>query len=89
MAEVEWNLTRCASTFLREEQNPVSERCGALLADVESLKVKFQRYKDTLVTLQNKENVNFSTCINIIKENEEELISKIKERTGKIVQSSP
>ena len=59
MAEVGWDLTSCVSaetfTVLREEQNPVSERCGALLADAESLKMKFQGYKDTFWTLQNKE----------------------------------
>ena len=63
------------------------ERCEALLTDVRSLKEKLQRNKDKLITVQNKENVNLSACIDNIRKNEEELIRKIKKKTEKMVQT--
>ena len=62
------------------------KRCHSLLKEVRSLKEKFQRYKDKLVTVQNNENANFSTSIENIRRNEQELVRKIKKRTEKMVQ---
>ena len=62
----------------------VPKRCEALLRDVQSMKEKLQSNKDKLITVQNKENTNFSTCIDNIRKND---IRKIKRKTELIVQT--
>ena len=62
------------------------EKFEALLADVESLKKRFQSNEDKLITVQNNENSNSSTCIDNIRKNEKELIRKINAMTEKMVQ---
>ena len=64
----------------------MGEKFEALLADVESLKKRFQSNEDKLITVQNNENSNSSTCIDNIRKNEKELIRKINAMTEKMVQ---
>ena len=63
----------------------MNERCGALLADVESLKKKIQINKNRLIAVQNEEMKNGDACIESIREYEEELVKKIRKKMQKMV----
>ena len=84
----------CAQCVKQEHQNHdfgnleevMGEKFEALLADVESLKKRFQSNEDKLITVQNKESSNNSTCIDNIRKNEKELTKKINAMTEQMVQ---
>ena len=84
----------CAQCVKQEHQDHdfgnledvMGEKFEALLADVESLKKRFQSNEDKLITVRNNENSNSSTCIDNIRKNEKELIGKINAMTEKMVQ---
>ena len=84
----------CAQCVKQEHQDHdfgnlediMGEKFEALLADVESLKKRFQSNEDKLITVQNNENSNNSTCIDNIRKNEKELIRKINVMTERMVQ---
>ena len=92
--EPECETPICAQCVKQEHQDHdfgnledvMGEKFEALLADVESLKKRFQSNEDKLITVQNKENSNSSTCIDNIRKNEKELIRKINTMTEKMVQ---
>ena len=63
----------------------MSERCGALLADVQLLKKRIKTNENRLIAVQNEEMKNSEACIESIREYGEKLIKKIRKKMQKMV----